>query len=118
MHAQIISRGGQVFLTYMQRGAIIWVNGLPVSQQALQDQDEIAVGDLNTRLKLLLNRNSVEVPSPFNPLTCPQVIQSNGGIKPQAQVPTSAMRANTTDTTRYLCAAGHLDEGFQDYVNA
>ncbi len=123
MHARIVSRTGQVFLTYMQRGAAIWVNGLPVSQQALQDQDEIAVGDLNTRLKLLLNRNSVGTPSPVNQSTRLQAMLSNGGAMPQApismpqaQFPTSAMSDKATDTTRYLCAAGHLDEDFQDYV--
>jgi len=114
MHVQLISRAGQVFIWYMQRGAAIWVNGLPASQQALQDQDEIAVGDFNIRLTLLFNRNSVGVPSPVNQLTRPQVMQSSSGTMPQAQFPTPALRANITDTTRYLCVAGHLDEEFQD----
>jgi hypothetical protein len=34
--------------------------------------------------------------------------------QPQASMP--VMSSKATDTTRYLCAAGHLDEGFQDYV--
>src|SRR5437879_7391229 len=50
-HAQIISQNGQVFLMYMERGAGIWVNGAPASQQQLQDQDEIALGSGETRLK-------------------------------------------------------------------
>src|ERR1017187_7826478 len=57
MHAQVISQAGQVFLQYMERGAAIWVNGSPASQQPLQDRDEIAIGDYNTRLMLLLNGN-------------------------------------------------------------
>ena len=55
MHAQIISHNGQVFLQYLERDAAIWVNSMPTSQKALQDQDEIALGDGNTRLTLLLN---------------------------------------------------------------
>lgn len=116
IHVQLISRAGQVFIWSMQRGASTWVNGLPASQQALQDQDEIAVGDFNTRLRLLFNKNSVGVPSPVNPLTHPQVMQGSSGTMPQAQLATPALRANITDTTRYLCVAGHLDEEFQNYV--
>src|SRR5438105_4910918 len=57
MHVQVISQAGQVFLQYMERGAAIWVNGAPVAEKTLQDQDEIAVGDRNTRMTLQLNRN-------------------------------------------------------------
>jgi hypothetical protein len=35
---------------------------------------------------------------------------------PQQSAPLSASNSIATNTTRYLCAAGHLDEGFQDYV--
>jgi hypothetical protein len=35
---------------------------------------------------------------------------------PQQQAPRSTGESLATDTTRYLCAAGHLDETFQDYV--
>ncbi|HXR64843.1 MAG TPA: FHA domain-containing protein [Ktedonobacteraceae bacterium] len=55
MHAQIISQGGQVFLQYAERGAAIWVNGLPASQQMLQDHDRITLGDQDTRLTLQFN---------------------------------------------------------------
>ncbi|HEY0754273.1 MAG TPA: FHA domain-containing protein [Ktedonobacteraceae bacterium] len=58
MHAQVVSQTGQVFLLSMERNAGIWVNGIPTSQQQLQDQDEIALGDGETRLKLLLNWNA------------------------------------------------------------
>lgn len=34
----------------------------------------------------------------------------------QQQAPMNASNNITTNTTRYLCAAGHLDEGIQDYV--
>ncbi|MFL5656661.1 MAG: FHA domain-containing protein [Ktedonobacteraceae bacterium] len=174
MHVQVISQAGQVFLQYMERGAAIWVNGSPVSQQVLQDQDEIAVGDRNTRLKLQLNRNpagadqqaawanttlSASTRTVQNgPTTNLQAAQNAGGTQgldplqqlppawsaaspgqmpptraatpsfgtaqplgafaapPQQQVPMPAMGGKVTDTTRYLCAAGHLDEDFQDYA--
>lgn len=59
MHAQIISHGGQVFLQYIERGASIWVNGSPASQQVLQDQDKITLGDQDTRLTFQLNWSPV-----------------------------------------------------------
>src|SRR5258707_11474687 len=55
MHVQVISQGGRIFLQYMERGAAIWVNGAPIAEKMLQDRDEIAVGDGETRLTLLLN---------------------------------------------------------------
>lgn len=180
MHAQLIVREGQVFLMYMERGAGIWVNGAPASQQQLQDQDVIALGDGETRLKLLLNWNgagaqtdvsaegtqimrgpasaSLANARPYaaglgaqpavapamgngqmppvtpplggaQPLRAAQAPMQQMGFAAQAQpgqqaafapqpVPQSATPASNTatNTTRYLCAAGHLDEDFQDYV--
>ena len=172
MHVQVISQAGQVFLQYMERGAAIWVNGSSVSQQALQDQDVIAVGNRDTRLTLQLNRNPAGADQqatwanatlPANtravenvPTAGLQAAQNTGGTQglgapqppawsgalpgqrpptiaatpafgaaqplgafaatPQPQAPMPAMVGKVTDTTRYLCAAGHLDEEFQDYV--
>jgi predicted component of type VI protein secretion system len=168
VHARIILQAGQVFLQYKER---VWVNGLPPSQQALQDGDEIAVGDLNTRLTLLFNTNSLGADqtatraSQNGPTIGPHTVQNTGGMPglnappawsaassgqmppsiaatpafgaaqspgtfaarsqaqawepvatPQPQAPMPAMDGKVSDTTRYLCAAGHLDEGFQDYV--
>lgn len=137
MHAQIISQAGKVFLQYMRRDAAIWVNGSPASQQVLQDQDEIAVGDQGTRLKLLVQK----IPGGVSSLTrsvhtagqssqtltmtpvartqsALEIPQTPGvftvGAQPRTSVLTSAEKA--TETTRYMCAAGHLSENFQDYV--
>src|ERR1051326_9326515 len=97
LHAQLISRDGQVFIRYMQSSAAVWVNGSPASQQALQDRDEIVLGDFNTRLTLLFNKNAVGVPSPINQLTRSQVMQRSDGTMSQSQFPTPSLRANMTD---------------------
>ncbi|GCF09735.1 FHA domain-containing protein [Dictyobacter arantiisoli] len=142
MHAQVISQAGQVFLQYMQRGAAVWVNDSPASQQALRDQDEIALGNRETRLKLQLNRNPTGVNQQVNWTNPTPTVQNTtgtqmsgtlntGGMRtpdsayqsgllattpPQAQAPTATVNSTGLDTTRYLCAAGHLDEDSQDYV--
>jgi hypothetical protein len=142
MHVQVISQAGRVFIQHMQRGAAIWVNGSPASQQELRDQDELAVGDPNTRLRLLLSRNPARVNhQPESWTNAPQTTQSTGEMqlaemqgttvnnvnvssaprpalssKSQAPMPAQAMGSKVSDATRYLCAAGHLDEDFQNYV--
>jgi hypothetical protein len=182
MHAQVISRAGQVFLRYMERSAAIWVNGAPVAEKMLQVRDEIAVGDPDTRLTLLLNENAAGVdrtatsvnptqrasagalqngpttglqaqarqnaggtqglsmsqplPPAWSAASPGQMFPTVGATPPlgaaptfgasqpldalaamsQPQAPMPAMVGRATDTTRYLCAAGHLDENFQDYV--
>jgi Inner membrane component of T3SS, cytoplasmic domain len=119
MHAQVRLQDGQVLLLYMGRGAAIWVNGLPVSQQVLRDQDEIAVGDQATKLTLQLNNQPAMESHSFGYAQASQNIPPQNWGQPfsatasQAQAPRIS---SATDTTRYLCAAGHLDENFQDYV--
>ncbi len=214
MHAQVIWQGGQVFLLAIDSNAAIWVNNVLTSQKLLEDQDEIALGDGETRMQLLLNWNAIatspratwdyatQLPEVYTPQqssaadveTTQQIgsrtMRQSGrhrvpGLAPQqlsgireaspppsalgqappmtppaasaqeygapaapvqayraaqspvqqmafapAQQPASAyapapaqqpapMSASSvlaTNSTRYLCAAGHLDEGFQDYV--
>ena len=154
MHANLMYRDGRILLRFIGRGAAIWVNGLPVAQQELKDQDEIALGTQETRMTLLLNNVSTLTTSPgipvngnpeartsgllhrdetgalsrSQPLSLPaKATPSQSGLimEPALQpgyyaVPPqqiqSPIRSDKQETTRYLCAAGHLDEGFQDYV--
>jgi hypothetical protein len=84
MHAQVISEAGQVFILYMERSATIWVNGLPASQQALHDQDEIAVGDRDTKLILSLNGKPTQSDEP---ITSPPIGFQAGQSVRQTQNP-------------------------------
>ena len=162
VHAQLTYRAGRAFIRYMGRDAAIWVNGVAVSQQALQHQDEIALGDRDTKLTILLDQapaqinqqemlingtqdahyagraqssamqriNRVDAPSgeqPFPPIATTPYASTIGTSErqpeqfattpqQQAQTSTPAISSTGQETTRYLCAAGHLDENIQDYV--
>ena len=73
----------------MERGAAIWVNGMPVSQQALHDQDEIAVGDRNTKMTLQLNRQATPTSDLMNGL---QAGQNMGGTQSLGMPPVGTGR--------------------------
>ena len=185
-HAQIITQDSKVLLQCLERGAGIWVNDTPTSQQLLKIGDKIALGNGNTILILFNSVSTSETPTQ-SPLNKPsvnsysqQTASPTPGLYPTQNIPNrgsgflppnvsrtpgllsqhtgkqpafpqpypyeavevshmdmpvtpqpgpvfqpqingsaheeSAMNNATTDATRYLCAAGHLDEDFQDYM--
>lgn len=136
-HVQIfISQAGQIILQSMRGDAAVWVNGSAVSQQMLKQQDEIILSTQETRLKLIFAKaqETGSVPrQPANPAlqsTLSPAIQQQQQVFQNVQTPGGyayaavsqspaaqpALAALATETTRYMCAAGHLDEDFQDYV--
>jgi hypothetical protein len=133
-HVVIVSRQGQVFLQNLDPSPTTWIDGVPAAKARLQDQAEIIIGDSTTRLQLLdwshvsqtmstarpLHKESTTTTGTASDTGDKQIAETNiaesaGDIQDENNSP-PLTDVKRTDTTRYLCAAAHLNAPFRNYV--
>lgn len=128
-HARIYVHQGQFVIQGFNAQSIVMVNGYAVSEAILSDGDEVSLGVSGITFiwtapqgtQSFATPRNIPTPSP-NP-SIPQPILATPPQTPPLSIlnpvlstgvlPTNAI---ALETTRYLCAAAHLDEDFREYA--
>src|SRR5579863_320587 len=95
-HARLTWNNGNFSIEKVYQTSAITVNQRIVEREMLKDNDVVGLGSSGTFFRFLTQGGVPNTPSP-------STNRSSTGIK-------------HTETTRYLCAAAHLDANFRNYV--
>jgi Inner membrane component of T3SS, cytoplasmic domain len=90
-HARLIWNNGQWYIEKVYQTSVITVNQLNIERVILKDNDVVGLGPTRIFFRFLTQAGAPNTPKPSTDL-------------------------KYTETTRYLCAAAHLDASFRNYV--